>query len=52
MVEKEDPYLNFKRLALHAFKLTIPLPDGNKAVFEAPYPKDFMDAINMGKQTI
>lgn len=36
--------LGFTRLALHAYSLTITLPDGIKTTFTAPLPEDFMRA--------
>jgi 23S rRNA pseudouridine1911/1915/1917 synthase len=37
--------LGFSRLALHAFRLTVPFPDGSTASFEAPLREDFIKVI-------
>jgi 23S rRNA pseudouridine1911/1915/1917 synthase len=43
--------LGFERLALHARKLTFSLLNGQEMTVEAPYPKDFEDALaKYGKQ--
>jgi 23S rRNA pseudouridine955/2504/2580 synthase len=36
---EEQPLI--KRMALHAFSLEFALTNGQKQLFEAPYPKDF-----------
>jgi 23S rRNA pseudouridine1911/1915/1917 synthase len=36
--------LGFKRLALHAFSLTLKHPNGKEMTFEAPLPPDFLTA--------
>ena len=36
--------LGFTRLALHAMRLTITLPEGEERTFEAPLPDDFVSA--------
>lgn len=36
--------LGFERLALHALSLTVELPSGRGATFEAPLPRDFLEA--------
>ncbi|MBV9349375.1 MAG: RluA family pseudouridine synthase [Patescibacteria group bacterium] len=36
--------LGFSRLALHAYRLTVPLPNGMQKTFEAPLPDDFLEA--------
>lgn len=36
--------LGFTRLALHAFRLTLALPNGNQATYEAPLPLEFRTA--------
>ncbi len=40
-----EPILGFKRLALHARAIEFMGIDGKKLGFEAPYPKDFENAI-------
>ncbi|MBL0132766.1 MAG: RluA family pseudouridine synthase [Chitinophagaceae bacterium] len=42
--DEERPLLN--RMALHAAKLILPLPDGKKLTLEAPLPKDLMAFLN------
>lgn len=37
--------LGFARPALHAFSLTIDLPNGERRTFEAPLPEDFVGAL-------
>lgn len=39
------PLAKLKRQALHAYQLTIPLPDGTEKQFEAPIPADFQEAL-------
>lgn len=47
--EEERPILN--RLGLHAAKLVLPLPDGDKLVLEAPMPKDMRALLQqLGKK--
>jgi 23S rRNA pseudouridine1911/1915/1917 synthase len=41
--------LGFDRLALHAFSLTLAMPDGNAQTFEAPLPEDFQRAERLLK---
>ncbi|MFM2145310.1 MAG: hypothetical protein RL732_146 [Bacteroidota bacterium] len=41
--ETERPLLN--RLALHAYRLVLPLPDGGQMAFEAPLPKDLQATL-------
>ncbi len=41
---KQHPALGFSRLALHACKLALMLPSGERVVVEAPLPHDFVDA--------
>lgn len=36
------------RLYLHAFKLEITIPQGDRRVFEAPLPPEFTDAFAEG----
>ncbi len=36
--------LGFKRLALHAYSITVVLPSGKERTFEAPLPPDFLAA--------
>lgn len=36
--------LGFNRLALHAFRLTLTIPNGETRIFEAPLPEDFVRA--------
>jgi RluA family pseudouridine synthase len=38
------PLLGFKRLALHAYSLTLQHPNGKEMTFEAPLPEDFLAA--------
>lgn len=40
----KPPMLGFTRLALHAFSLTFMHPNGQEMRFEAPLPKDFVEA--------
>lgn len=42
---KRECMLGFRRLALHARRLTIVLPSGEKREFEAPLPEDFENAL-------
>lgn len=42
--------LGFERLALHAKSLEFESPDGKKIKVEAPYPKDFENAIKIIKK--
>jgi 23S rRNA pseudouridine1911/1915/1917 synthase len=44
---KRAPALGFNRLALHAFSLTLSMPDGKMKTFEAPLPEDFQNAETM-----
>lgn len=37
--------LGFERVALHAYSISIALPDGERKTFIAPLPKDFLHAI-------
>ena len=37
--------LGFMRPALHAFSLTLNLPTGERKTFEAPFPRDFIEAF-------
>lgn len=41
---KRSGKLGFRRLALHARGLFVPLPKGKEKVFEAPFPADFVKA--------
>lgn len=47
--DEERPLLH--RLALHAAKLIVPLPDGKKITFEAPLPKDLVAFLNQVRKT-
>ena len=42
-----EPALGFTRLALHAYSLSIPRPDGTMRTFSAPFPEDFKDALSL-----
>ena len=39
------PALGFKRLALHSRAISFLLPSGKRITVEAPYPKDFQEAL-------
>lgn len=41
---KRPPALGFERLALHAYSLSLALPNGDTRTFEAPLPEDFLRA--------
>lgn len=41
---KKEALLGFTRMALHAWRLSIALPGGGRATFEAPLPEDFEQA--------
>lgn len=43
---KRPQALGFKRQALHAFQVECMSLDGTKALFEAPYPEDFLFALS------
>jgi 23S rRNA pseudouridine1911/1915/1917 synthase len=45
---KRENSLGFKRLALHARKIAFTNLDSQKVVVEAPYPEDFINALNKG----
>jgi 23S rRNA pseudouridine1911/1915/1917 synthase len=38
--------LCFENLALHAYKMSVPLPDGTTGTFEAPLREDFLRALS------
>jgi 23S rRNA pseudouridine1911/1915/1917 synthase len=42
--EREGDNLGFNRLALHAYSLTLILPNGEEKTFLAPFPEDFESA--------
>ena len=42
---KRECALGFNRLALHAYSLTLTLPNGTTLCAEAPLPKDFIGAL-------
>lgn len=44
---KQRPALGLFRLALHAYRLTLLLPSGEKKTVEAPLPEDFLEAEKM-----
>jgi len=46
---KRESALGFTRLALHAFSITFKLPSSMEKTVEAPYPKDFKDALKILK---
>lgn len=46
---KQGCALGFTRLALHAHKLTLILPNGSEQTFKTPLPKDFIDAEKLLK---
>ena len=47
---KREPALGFKRLALHSRAVSLLLPrNGKRITVEAPYPKDFKEAIKILK---
>jgi len=39
--------LGFSRHALHAHKITLALPSGERKTFEAPFPQDFTQALDI-----
>lgn len=39
------PLAGMERQALHAYRLTVPMPDGTEKYFEAPLPADFAQAL-------
>lgn len=40
-----DPMLGFSRSALHAYRIHLRLPGGEEVSYEAPFPKDFTEAL-------
>ncbi|PCI27591.1 RNA pseudouridine synthase [Candidatus Wolfebacteria bacterium] len=44
---KRDAMLGFERLALHAHKLAVALPNGKNETFEARLPDDFVKALEV-----
>jgi 23S rRNA pseudouridine1911/1915/1917 synthase len=40
-----DPVLGFSRSALHAHRIHLRLPGGEEVSYEAPFPKDFTEAL-------
>jgi len=46
---KRSEALGFERLALHARELEVELPTGKILKVEAPYPKDFKNALTLAK---
>lgn len=47
--DNKPKMLGFKRVALHAFRIEAPLPDGGEISIEAPLPKDFEKVIKRYK---
>ena len=45
-----EPILGFTRPALHAYSLSLALPDGTPATFSAPLPTDFEHALMIAKE--
>ena len=42
-----EPALGFERLALHSRNISFILPNGKRIAIEAPYPKDFEEALKI-----
>lgn len=49
---KRGPALGFSRLALHARTLEVMLPSGKAHKVEAPYPPDFLSAIDLANKGV
>ena len=47
LYSKNEPVLGFKRLALHSRAVSFLLMNGKRITVEAPYPKDFEEAIKI-----